>query len=74
MKKDEAQRIIRALTHDWVRSTGFNKASGEMPSFSDFKTYVEQRTPDALRFRSTRGPIEDAETWFDQELGQTWRN
>jgi hypothetical protein len=27
-----------------------------------------------FQFRSTLGPLEDSENWFDQKLRQAWRN
>ena len=46
-----------------------------MPSFSKFLSWVRQQGfEEYLKFRSTMGPLEDAERWFDEELGQTWRN
>lgn len=44
------------------------------PSFSDFKAWLhEEGYSYLLDFRSVMGADEDAEQWFDQELGQTWR-
>jgi hypothetical protein len=74
MKKSEAERVLRPLI-EWAREVGFDPASGEQPSFSSFKDWLEaRRLSGYLKFRSTMGPLEDAERWFDQELKQTWRN
>lgn len=75
MKKKEAERAIRYLVTQWAGETGFDSASGEQPSFSAFTTWLSAKGySDCLTFRSVRGPHEDAEQWFDEELHQTWRN
>jgi len=46
-----------------------------MPSFSDFKQWLEGHGyGHYLSFRSRRRPLIDAEQWFDEELKQAWRN
>lgn len=46
-----------------------------MPSFSAFHLWALGWGGAAyFQFRSTLGPLEDAESWFDQELRQAWRN
>jgi hypothetical protein len=75
IKKADAESAIRSLTTQWARATGFDYRSGEMPSFSAFKTWLRDNKYDGyLNFQSTMGPDADAEHWFDQELHQTWRN
>jgi len=75
VKKPDAERAIRQLTHDWAAVHGIQAGSTEMPSFSAFHRWVLSRGGAAyFEFRSTRGPLEDAEDWFDEELRQAWRN
>lgn len=75
VKRPEAESAIRQLTHDWAAAHGMQSGSGEMPSFSAFRRWVLDRGGAAyFQFRSTLGPLEDAESWFDQELRQAWRN
>jgi hypothetical protein len=75
MKKSEAEPMIRRLVQDWAHETGFRPESGDHPSFSTFTTWIDQKGYSLyLRFRSVRGPLEDAEQWFDEILHQTWRN
>lgn len=75
VKRPEAERAIRQLTHDWAAAHGEQPGSAEMPSFSAFHSWVVARGGAAyFQFRSTRGPLEDAESWFEQELRQGWRN
>lgn len=75
MKRPEAERAIRQLTHDWAAAHGVQPGSAKMPSFSAFHRWVLNRGGAAcFEFRSTLSPLEDAENWFDQELRQAWRN
>ena len=74
MKKPESESLIRSLDHDWATEVGFSRESGELPSYRDFRAWLLEMRPDALRFRSTMGADYDAEMWFDEELGQMWRN
>ena len=75
VKKPEAEQAIRQLTHEWAVANDIQPGSIEMPSFSAFQRWVSGRGGAAyFQFRSTRGPLEDAEDWFDQELRQAWRN
>ena len=73
MKKTEAETAIRALATEWAM--GLAEAEREHPSFSAFKTWLSQKGySHYLSFRSIMGADHNAETWFDQELGQAWRN
>lgn len=75
VKKPEAEQAIRQLTHEWAAAHVIQPGSAEMPSFSAFHRWAIDRGGAAyFQFRSVRGPLEDAESWFDQELRQTWRN
>ncbi len=73
MTKPEAERIVRHLCHQWAGERGLRGTAEEHPSFSDFKSYLLERYPQALTFRSRASAAFDAELWFDQELKQTWR-
>ena len=74
MKKQEAERLIRSVVHDWANETGFNPTSGTMPSFLSFQHWLKQHFPSASAFRSSTSPERDVEQWFDEELKQNWRN
>jgi hypothetical protein len=77
IRKAEAEKAIRSLATKWFRRThpAVADPSMVMPSFEDFIFWVRsQGYGHYLEFRSTLGPREDAELWFDQELKQTWRN
>ena len=70
IKKAEAEAAVRGLIHDWASETSV----GDHPSFSAFVTWLRAAGYGRyLDFRSTMGPAEDAELWFDQELRQMWR-
>lgn len=74
-KKAGAERAIRQLAHEWADAQGIQPGSAEMPSFVAFHRWAVDRGGAAyFQFRSLRGPLEDAESWFDQELRQAWRN
>lgn len=74
MLKDDCGRAIRSLCHRWRRDTGQQDTPPEALSFSQFHGWLQQRHGQYLEFRSVLGPREEAERWFDQEFGQTWRN
>ncbi|WP_416463424.1 hypothetical protein [Sphingomonas sp. VDB2] len=75
MKKAEAEKAIRHLTHKWARENAVVVGADHMPSFGDFRDWLgREGYSDYLNFRSTMGAREDAEQWFDEELKQTWRN
>ena len=66
MKRPEAERAIRQLTHDWAAAHGVQPGAAEMPSVSAFQCWVLDRGGARyFQFRSTLGPREDAENWFD---------
>jgi len=73
MKRPECQAAIRRLTRDWA--AGQDRPVGWNPSFVEFVDWLKETgNSQFLEFRSTMGARNDAEQWFDQELGQTWRN
>jgi len=72
MAKPESEHIVRRLCHDWLSEQP--EAKREHPSFTDFQSWLDARYPGAFSFRSTAGPLYDAEMWFDRELRQSWRN
>ncbi|MFG1297530.1 hypothetical protein [Xanthobacter variabilis] len=72
MKKDECEAAIRHLNQEWAGSKGIRPGSIEMPSFSEFTSWLSQKGyGHYLDFRSCRGANADAELWFDQERKQT---
>lgn len=73
--KAEAESAIRQMVREWARLKGVRVGQAEMPQFSDFYSWaIFERYEHYFNFRSTMGPMEDAERWFDDELGQSWRN
>lgn len=72
MKKSEAEAAIRLLARQWHSTLSAEKQ--EHPSFFEFKAWLRDNGYGSyLQFRSVMGPDEDAERWFDDELGQNWR-
>ena len=75
MKRAEAEPAIRAFVRQWAAATDVEVGSTRQPSFLAFKRWMDaQGYGGYFTFRSTMGALDDAERWFDQELGQTWRN
>lgn len=74
MTKGEAERGIRYLCGEWAKLRGIVRDPTVQPSFVDFLSWVRDKYPAYLQFRS-RIPVPDVvEGWFDEEFGQTWRN
>ncbi|NKJ02020.1 hypothetical protein [Novosphingobium sp. SG707] len=74
-KKADCERAIRSLTTNWARENGIQRGQTDLPSFSAFCTWLGQKGySHYLNFRTSTGPLYDAEQWFDEELEQTWRN
>jgi hypothetical protein len=72
MKKPEAEKAIRSLSHTWFATLA--EKEQEHPSFGEFTRWLRDNGYGGyLDFRSTMGANEAAEMWFDQELKQTWR-
>lgn len=72
MKKDEAEKAIRSLATTWFDTLPEEKR--EHPSFYAFKDWLSaNHYSHYLDFRSRMGANYDAEAWFDDELGQSWR-
>jgi hypothetical protein len=70
--KDEAEKAIRHLCHEWAKALSPDRR--EHPHFSAFKSWLgESGYSHYLTFRSRMGADYDAELWFDQEFKQTWR-
>ena len=74
MKKDECERAIRNLCHEWRKEAGLSKTPAGELHFSQFFSWMQQRYPSYLNFRTITSVRYDAEMWFDQEFKQTWRN
>jgi hypothetical protein len=74
MKKDECERAIRHLCHEWARLRGIQIDTQVQPSFGDFYSWVRDNYPSYLKFRSRVDSRSEVERWFDQEFKQTWRN
>lgn len=73
MKKAESEKVIRSLSTQWFAT--LPPEDKEHPSFGVFCNWVRANGyGDYLDFRSRMGPSNDAESWFDNELGQSWRN
>jgi hypothetical protein len=72
--KAEAEPVIRHLARAWYERPDIGADDREHPSFTRFVAWVrDQGHGTYLEFRSTIGPLDDAERWFDDTLGQNWR-
>ncbi len=75
MKKSEAEPAIRHLIGKWLSENSAEQSHHESgPRFSDFHTWLNLNGyGHYLNFRSTMGPLFDADLWFDEETGQLWK-
>lgn len=72
MKKAECEKAIRSLSTKWFATLPEDEK--EHPGFGSFCRWLHENGYGSyLDFRSTMGPSYDAESWFDDELGQSWR-
>lgn len=75
MIKAEAEAGIKQLVRQWARINNISHGQDEMPSFSEFQAWVfSEGYGRYFDFKSRIGADEEAEMWFDRELGQSWRN
>jgi hypothetical protein len=75
MTKREAEKAICYLATTWAGMVGIQQGQAEMPDFGAFLSWARaEGYGHYFNFRSTTGPMEDAEGWINQELGQSWRN
>ncbi|WP_332773298.1 hypothetical protein [Pseudomonas sp. ESBL1] len=73
MKKSECEPAIRHLARAWANTK--EQPPGWHPCFGEFKSWLQAKGfGHYLNFRSVMPASDVAEQWFDQELGQTWRN
>lgn len=73
--KAESEKAIRSLATQWARTQPTRSDGNWHPSFIEFSNWLRSNGyGHYLEFRSVAGPFEDAERWFDEELGQAWRN
>lgn len=73
MKKGECEKAIRYLCHEWRSNCGLSDTPPEKLSFSRFFSWMQQNYPAYLNFRTSTSVSYDAEMWFDEEFGQSWR-
>jgi hypothetical protein len=73
MKKDECEGAIRHLCGEWRRQPEQRDKLDSQLYFSDFLTWTRREYPRYLNFRSAISAEYDAELWFDEEFGQTWK-
>jgi hypothetical protein len=74
MTKDESERAIRGLCHEWAGLTGIPTQTTVVPDFGAFYRWLQDGYPQLLRFRSCMSVRYDVEMWFDDEFKQNWRN
>jgi len=71
MLKSDSERAVRRLCRDWLKAQVI--AEREHPSFLKFAYWLREHYPEVLSFRASTSPFEEAERWFNSELGQNWR-
>jgi len=74
-KKADCEAVIRQLCSEYSSEKNIPMQADSQPSFQGFVAWVNDKGyGNYFNFRSTMGPMYDAETWFDQEFKQMWRN
>ena len=74
MTKAKVRNAFPTLFDEWRRQPENSSTDEQKLLFGDFWTWLVRHYPEATKFRSTMGPSEDLEQWFDQTTHQTWRN
>ena len=74
MKKSQAEPEIRHLISVWRQQEPQQGQANADLHCSDFIRWLRENSPGHLDFRGTMSVTDTIEMWFDQELGQTWRN
>jgi hypothetical protein len=77
MKKAECEAAIRELCSQWQSEKGFpsENTADFHPSFTEFKGWaIGKGFGGYFDFRTVGGSLRQAETWFNQEFHQTWRD
>ncbi|WP_139221185.1 hypothetical protein [Bosea sp. OK403] len=70
----DAEAHIRRLCKVWADERGIPHAATNPPSFLAFSQWMDEKGySHVFSFRATIGAKQMAEMWFDQELGQMWR-
>lgn len=74
MQKSQAENEIRSLISQWCQQEPQRQTNNDDLHCSDFIKWLRENSPGHLNFRSTMSVNDCIETWFDQELKQSWRN
>jgi hypothetical protein len=72
MKKNDSEKAIRALCHEWRTAMNLTDTPESTLSFSSFWSWVRQNYSTYLSFRTTTSVEYDVEMWFDDEFKQNW--
>ncbi|WP_182342598.1 hypothetical protein [Comamonas koreensis] len=73
MTKDECERAIRTLVHQWADEVHPGKDKGQLYD-TEFIRWLKDNHPETLQFRSRMSTTDVVEQWFAQETKQTWRD
>jgi hypothetical protein len=74
LTKKEVEAHFPGLLSAWRRLPENTGTDEQQLNFGDFYRWLQDNYPDATKFRSTMGPREDLEMWFDHATHQSWRN
>ena len=69
MTRQDGETVIRRLVKEWVELRGVTQGLSEVPSFSDFHSWLQQDYSPYLEFRSATSVRADVEHWLEDELG-----
>ncbi|MER9226253.1 hypothetical protein NKI39_11475 [Mesorhizobium sp. M0664] len=73
MTREEAEQGVRYFCTKWAEERG-DLDQPENPRCSDFFSWLEQKSPGHLKFRSSTSVRGDVERWFIDEFKQGWRH
>lgn len=74
MTKAEVRKQFPSLLAAWRGLPENASVNEQQLRFDDFYSWLETNHFAATKFRSTMGPKEDIEQWFDFGTHQSWRN
>jgi len=72
IRKDEAEQAVRNFCTKWAEERGLPHQPDD-PSFSDFYSWLQQKSPGHLKFRTSTSVRDDVERWSISEFKQGWR-
>lgn len=70
MKKDECERAVRSLCHEWRTVKGLSATTTYDLNIADCMSWIKRNHPEFFKFRSTMGADDTVEMWIADEFRQ----